>query len=134
MSLWRHQNINVFVMTSSKFKCFYNDVIKNRSFFVMTSSKKKEKKHFLCVFLLMTSSQYIYMYYVKDSAPILEKFLGLKKHKLWQPFSRFPFKILKWEFYRLIGFSMRIRMTCRMTSYDVTWKNRFSRFSRDVRG
>ena len=54
----------LFVMTSFKNGCFCNDVIKNRSFFVMTSSKKG-KKHYLCVFSLMTSSQYIYMYYVR---------------------------------------------------------------------
>ena len=46
--------MGVFVMTSSKIGPFCDDVI-----------KKKGKKHFLCVFLLMTSSQYIYMYYVR---------------------------------------------------------------------
>ena len=47
--------MGVFIMTSSKIGPFCDDVIK----------KKKEKKHFLCVFLLMTSSQYIYMDYVR---------------------------------------------------------------------
>ena len=70
---------------------FYNDVIKNWSFMWWRHQKKKGKKHFLCVFLLMTSSQYIYMYYVKDSAPILEKFLGLKKTQTLTAIFSLPF-------------------------------------------
>ena len=127
---WRHQKSVLFVMTSSKIGPFCDDVITKRGpfscVFVMTSSKKKRRK--TLSFLLMTSSQYIYV----GLRPYIGKIFGPKKHQLWPRFSRFPFKILKWEFYRLIGFSMYFRMTCRMTSYDVIWKNRFSRFSRDI--
>ena len=55
--------MGVFVMTSSKIGPFCNDVIKN-----------KKEKHF-CVFFV---DDVISVHICKDSAPILEKFLGLK--------------------------------------------------------
>ena len=65
---------------------FCNDVIKNRSFFVMTSSKKKEKNIFCVFFVDDVISVHIYVL-CKDSAPILEKFLGLKWPTLTAIFS-----------------------------------------------
>ena len=69
---------------------FCNDVIKNRSFFVMTSSKKGKKTFFVCFFVDDVISVHIYVL-CKDSAPILEKFLGLKKTQTLTAIFSLPF-------------------------------------------
>ena len=67
--------MGVFVMTSSKIGPFCDDVI-----------KKRKKTFFVCFFVDDVISVHIYVL-CKDSAPILEKFLGLKWPTLTAIFS-----------------------------------------------
>ena len=72
--------MGVFIMTSSKIGPFCDDVIK----------KKGKKTLFVCVFVDDVISVHIYVL-CKDSAPILEKFLGLKKTQTLTAIFSLPF-------------------------------------------